>query len=387
MIFFLSIFTLTGWIYLVFVHGKYKGYKKNISFWTNKVIFEQEDFYNHTNHFNLCVIIPARNEEKNITETLKSLINQNIKNIFILIIDDNSIDNTKQNAHQTLQNFKNLKFKIIKGEKLPAGWSGKVWALKQGVDIAVSKNFSHFLFMDSDIILHKNIIKDSISYLEEKNLKMFSLMAKLKCKTKWEKLLIPSFIYFFQKLFPFNQVNSKNNKLSAAAGGFILCKSEIFKDINLYEIIKDKIIDDCNLAKLIKKNGKVWLSLTTRVESRRSYQTLSEIWKMVSRTAYEQLNNSILNLILSIFGLFMLYIFPLMSLIFFLNHEISIVYMNLVSLLLMTATFIPTINFYKISPAYYISLPFSGLLYTMMTISSAKNYYFNDGNIWKGRKY
>ena len=387
MIFFLSIFTLTGWIYLVFVHGKYKGYKKNTAFWTNKVIFEQEDFYNHKNHFNLCVIIPARNEEKNITETLKSLINQNIKNIFILIIDDNSIDNTKQNAHQTLQNFKNLKFKIIKGEKLPAGWSGKVWALKQGVDIAVSKNFSHFLFMDSDIILHKNIIKDSISYLEEKNLKMFSLMAKLKCKTKWEKLLIPSFIYFFQKLFPFNQVNSKNNKLSAAAGGFILCKSEIFKDINLYEIIKDKIIDDCNLAKLIKKNGKVWLSLTTRVESRRSYQTLSEIWKMVSRTAYEQLNNSILNLILSIFGLFMLYIFPLMSLIFFLNHEISIVYMNLVSLLLMTATFIPTINFYKISPAYYISLPFSGILYTMMTISSAKNYYFNDGNIWKGRKY
>ena len=86
-----------------------------------------------------------------------------------MIIDDNSIDNTKQNAHQTLQNFKNLKFKIIKGEKLPAGWSGKVWALKQGVDIAVSKNFSHFLFMDSDIILHKNIIKDSISYLEEKN--------------------------------------------------------------------------------------------------------------------------------------------------------------------------------------------------------------------------
>ena len=110
--------------------------------------------------------------------------------------------------------------------------------------------------MDSDIILHKNIIKDSISYLEEKNLKMFSLMAKLKCKTKWEKLLIPSFIYFFQKLFPFNQVNSKNNKLSAAAGGFILCKSEIFKDINLYEIIKDKIIDDCNLAKLIKKKWK-----------------------------------------------------------------------------------------------------------------------------------
>ncbi len=386
MVFFLSIFTLTGWIYLVFIHGKYKGYKKNTAFWTNKVIFEREDFCNHTNNFNLCVIIPARNEEKNITETLKSLINQSIKNIFILIVDDNSSDNTKLKAHQTLKNFKNLKFKIIRGKKLPSGWSGKVWALKQGVDIAVSKNFSHFLFMDSDIILHKNIIKDSISYLEEKKLKMFSLMAKLKCKTKWEKLLIPSFIYFFQKLFPFNQVNSKFNKLSAAAGGFILCKSEIFRDKNLYEIIKDKIIDDCNLAKLVKKNGKVWLSLTTNVESRRSYQTLSEIWRMVSRTAYEQLNNSILNLILSIFGLFMLYIFPLISLIF-LNHEISIVYMNLVSLLLMTASFIPTINFYKISPAYYISLPFSGLLYTMMTISSAKNYYFNKGNIWKGRKY
>ena len=248
---------------------------------------------------------------------MKSLINQNIKNIFILIIDDNSIDNTKQNAHQTLQNFKNLKFKIIKGKKLPAGWSGKVWALKQGVDIAVSKIFRIFYLWIQTLFCIKISSKTVFHILKKKNLKMFSLMAKLKCKTKWEKLLIPSFIYFFQKLFPFNRVNSKNNKLSAAAGGFILCKSEIFKDINLYEIIKDKIIDDCNLAKLIKKNGKVWLSLTTRVESRRSYQTLSEIWKMVSRTAYEQLNNSILNLILSIFGLFMLYIFPLMSLIFF----------------------------------------------------------------------
>ncbi len=387
MIFFLSILTLTGWIYLVFIHGKPKGYQKNEAFWTNKVIFEHEDFCNIKNNFNLCVIIPARNEENNIPETLKSLINQRIKNIFILIIDDNSSDNTKEKALQTLKNFKDLKFKIIRGKKLPPGWSGKVWALKQGVDFAVTKSFSHFLFIDSDIILHKGIIIDSISYLEEKKLKMFSLMAKLKCKTKWEKLLIPSFIYFFQKLFPFNQVNSKNNKISAAAGGFILCKSEVFKDKNLYAIIKNKIIDDCNLAKLIKEKGKIWLSLTTKVESRRSYQSLSEIWRMVSRTAYEQLNNSILNLILSIFGLFMLYIFPLISLIFFFHLEMLVVYLNLASFLFMTASFIPTINFYKISPAYYISLPFSGLLYTIMTISSAKNYYFNQGNIWKGRRY
>ena len=115
-------------------------------------------------------------------------------------------------------------------------------------------------------------------------------MAKLNCSSNWEKILIPAFIYFFQKIYPFSKVNDPNNSLAAAAGGFILCKSEVFSEQNLYDQIKDKVIDDCNIAKKIKEKGNIWLGLTENIYSNRCYTNLSDIWKMVSRTAYEQLN-------------------------------------------------------------------------------------------------
>ena len=126
---------------------------------------------------------------------------------------------------------------------------------------------------------------------------MVSMMAKLNCKNFWEKLLIPSFIYFFQKIYPFSRVNNPKDSLSAAAGGFILCRANLFKNENLYDFIKNKVIDDCNLAKIIKKKGNIWLGLTEKVYSQRNYNKISQIWLMVSRTAYEQLNFSLITLI------------------------------------------------------------------------------------------
>ena len=132
---------------------------------------------------------------------------------------------------------------------------------------------------------------------------MVSLMAKLSSEYFWDRMLIPPFIFFFQKLFPFGRVNDPKGQISAAAGGFILCKSQIFKQKNWYESIKDKVIDDCNIAKIIKNRGKIWLGLTNLVQSKRKYQTLNEIWKMVSRTAFEQLNFSIIILVVCCLGI------------------------------------------------------------------------------------
>jgi len=332
----------------------------------------------------LCIIIPARNEEKYISKTLESIIYQEV-NLFVLLVNDNSTDNTTNEALKTFKKNKFEKFKIINAIELPQGWSGKVWALKQGVDWANKKKFSHFLFIDSDIVLKKNIIKKTLDYMSEKKLSMLSLMAKLKCKSIWELLLIPSFIYFFQKLYPFSKVNNKKDPLAAAAGGFILCKSSIFKKENIYEQIKNKVIDDCNLAKKIKSNEvKIWLGLTRMVESQRNYVKLAEIWRMVSRTAYEQLNHSIILLIISICGMIAIYLLPFINL---LIQKNNLLILNIFSILLMIISFIPTAKFYKLSPAFYLSLPFSSLIYMLMTIDSAYNYYYKNGNIWKGRKY
>ena len=373
------------WFYLVFFYANRTLTFKGL-FWKSNIIIENQSKLSYAKQkSSVCFIIPARNEEKYISKTIESIISQSVKKL-IIIVNDNSRDSTENEAKKTFKKTKFKQFKIINGKKLPVGWSGKVWALKQGVDAVPKKNFSHFVFIDSDIILKENIVIKALSFMNEKNLSMLSLMAKLKCNTIWEYLLIPSFIYFFQKLYPFSKVNTQNENIAAAAGGFILCKSELFRNKNLYELIKNKIIDDCNLAKIVKKKGMpIWIGLTKLVESQRSYDKLKEIWKMVSRTAYEQLNYSFFFLVISILGMITIYLLPFINLIIQSDYYFKII--NLISINLMIISFIPTARFYNLGFVFYLSLPFSSFIYMLMTVSSAYNYYFKSGNIWKGRKY
>ena len=375
-----------SWIYLLFFNSR-KFFSYNELFWSNMTVFEK--LYkknNNQSNQKICVVIPARNEEKNLPETLNSIVRQDLNNISILIIDDNSSDKTHIVASKLLKK-KKINHQVVKGKKLPDGWSGKVWALKQAIDILKNKQIEYYLFLDSDIILKKGIVSEAMNFLSQRKLLMVSLMAKLNCTTSWEKFLIPAFVYFFQKIYPFSKVNDPNNSLAAAAGGFILCKSEVFSKVNLYEKIKDKVIDDCNIAKKIKEKGNIWLGLTEKVCSRRCYKNLSEIWKMVSRTAYEQLSFSPLYLCLSILGMCIIYLYPVLALFFFEEIQISLFLLNILTILILVISFRPTINFYKLPYFYYFSLPIVSLIYMMMTFTSAFNFHFRKGNVWKGRKY
>ena len=201
-------------------------------------------------------------------------------------------------------------------------------------------------------------------------------------------MLIPPFIFFFKKLFPFGRVNDPKDKISAAAGGFILCKSQIFKKKNWYESIQNKVIDDCNIAKFFKKEGKIWLGLTNLVKSRRTYKNLDEIWKMVSRTAFEQLNFSIIILVICCLGMFLIYLTPFIILaISFFELEKNLMIINLFTISLMVIAFIPIMKFYKVDERYLAFIPLFSSLYIMMTCSSAINHYSKKGNKWKERSY
>ena len=381
----ISFLSLNSWIYLVFFHGR-KNLITDKFFWSNSEIFEDNIIKTKVYNKNICVIIPARNEEEYIKETLQSIKKQNITTLHTIVVNDNSTDKTQQVLENFRKNYKNLK--ILNGKKLPLGWVGKVWALKQGVDEAKKRNFDYYLFIDSDIHLDKGVVTKSINFLEDKNLVMFSLMAKLNSKYFWEKLLIPPFIFFFQKLFPFQRVNDPKDSVSAAAGGFILCKSQIFKQKNWYESIKNKVIDDCNIAKFLKKKGAIWLGLTNLVASRRTYQNLNDVWKMVSRTAFEQLNFSIIILLICCLGMFLVYLTPYIILtISFFDLEKNLMIINLLTIFLMTIVFIPIMKFYKVDQKYLAFIPLFSSLYVMMTCSSAINYYSKKGNKWKGRNY
>jgi len=387
-----SFLSLAFWVFLTFFHGR-TDFLKNFHFWSNKIVFENFLAYSIKKKLNkkICVIIPARNEEKTILRTIKSIEDQKINNLEIIVVDDNSTDKTSEIVNKFKRKFK--KISLLSGKKLPNGWVGKTWALKQAVDFANRKKYDYYVFIDSDIIIERNLLMNVSKFIDNNDLEMVSLMAKLKCRTVWEKILIPPFIFFFQKIYPFNLVIDKNSKIAAAAGGFIFCKAKIFQHQNLYDLIPNKVIDDCNIAKLIKKRGSIWLGLTNRVTSERQYNSLKEIWKMVSRTAFEQLNYSILQLLLSLFGLFVIYIHPYLGLIYSLQNLENdylfplLLLVNILSISFMILTFSPTIKFYKIGKFFTFTLPLSAIIYGCITLSSAINYFFFAGNNWKGRKY
>ena len=377
------------WIYLFIFWGR-KIFSTELPFWTNKIFFRSLSNVRDYSNESIAVIIPARNEQNYIRQTLRSVVKQIGRSSKIILIDDNSNDLTVMKAKALFKQNKILNFKIIKGKELPKGWSGKVWALYQGTEYARTRSYEYFLFIDSDIVLGEKTISSMILKLKNDKLKMISLMARLNCKSIWENILIPPFIYYFKKIYPFNNVNNEKSNYSAAAGGCILCKSDLFIENNLFEKIKNKVIDDCNLAKLIKKEGPIWLGITTDIKSIREYNSLWDIWKMVSRTAYEQLKNSLIFLLLSIFAMFLIYLIAPIYLISFLfdnNFTSTNFTLSVLSTLLMYLSFLPTAKFYNISFSYFIFFPISSFLYLIMTLNSALNYYYSSGNIWKGRKY
>ena len=389
---YISYISLASWLYISFLHGRSFSSDEGL-FWKNEIIFEEKLNFNKQLVFtdSICIMIPARNEEKTILKTLNSIKNQSYENLQVLVIDDNSSDKTRKIVNRFKKGFKKLK--LLKGKQLPPGWVGKTWALKQAVDQANKKFFNYYLFVDSDITFSKNLLKKVIHFSKSEDFLMISLMAKLNCNSFWEKMLIPSFIFFFQKLYPFNYVNDKKKNLAAAAGGFIFCKASEFKKENLYNKIRNKVIDDCNIAKLLKKKGAIWLGLTNQIKSGRSYKNLNSIWNMVSRTAFEQLNHSLILLFICILGLTIVYLFPLTIIVIILLfyqldlQHLHLVVVNLTSYILMIRIILPTLKFYGVNKHYALAIPITAILYICMTITSAINYTLFFGNTWKGRKY
>ncbi len=389
---YISYISLASWLYISFLHGRSFSSDEGL-FWKNEIIFEEKLNFNKQLVFtdSICIMIPARNEEKTILKTLNSIKNQSYENLQVLVIDDNSSDKTRKIVNRFKKGFKKLK--LLKGKQLPPGWVGKTWALKQAVDQANKKFFNYYLFVDSDITFSKNLLKKVIHFSKSEDFLMISLMAKLNCNSFWEKMLIPSFIFFFQKLYPFNNVNNKKKNLAAAAGGFIFCKSSEFKKENLYNKIRNKVIDDCNLAKLLKKNGAIWLGLTNQVKSGRSYNNLKSIWNMVSRTAFEQLNHSLSLLFICVLGLIIIYLSPLavvLIILFFFQFDLQnlhLVLVNFTSFIFMIMIILPTLNFYGVNKNFALAIPVTAVLYICMTITSAVNHMLFFGNTWKGRKY
>ncbi len=337
-------------------------------------------------------VIPARDEAASVGRAVESLLRQDYPGrLTVVLVDDNSRDGTADAARTAAAGAKAAeRLRVVAGAPLAPGWTGKLWAVHQGLAEAArfAPNAAYVLLTDADIVHEPAGLRRLVAKAETERRRLVSLMVKLRCEAGWEKLLIPAFVFFFQKLYPFSWVNDPNRPTAAAAGGCMLVRRDTLSDIGGVERIRNRLIDDCALAREIKARGPIWLGLAERTLSLRPYDRLGEVWRMVARSAFEQLNRSVLALAGTLVGMVVLYVVPPVAAVYGVAAGDGFAALFGVGAWgLMAAAYAPTVRLYGLAPAYTLTLPLAGVLYALMTLDSARRHWAGKGGGWKGRSY
>lgn len=368
----------------------------------------------------VCAVVPARNEVDVLPVSLRSLLTQNYPGSYtVILVDDHSTDGTAKIACEVARKLdKTEQLQVLQAHPLPTNWTGKLWALQQGIQYAqtLTPRPDYFLLTDADIDRDPQNLRQLVAKARQDDLDLVSLMVKLRCESFWEKFLIPAFIFFFEKLYPFRWVNDPNKRTAAAAGGCILISRKALKRIGEMAAIKNALIDDCALAQAVKlgrspqpslkrgaclglffqgderesedNRGRIWLGLSDSTRSLREYSSLATIWDMVARTAFTQLYYSLWLLLGTAIAMTLVYIVPPIAALFGgLTGHWLIAIAGCSTWFLMSYAYLPTIRYYECSPLWALSLPAIALFYTLMTLDSALRYWQKRGGAWKGRVY
>jgi len=332
----------------------------------------------------VAILVPARNEEASLRQALTSLLAQQYEGeMSIYLVNDNSTDATGAIAAELAAS--NARLQVIAGQPLPDGWSGKLWALHQGIQQASLQKPAFFLLTDADIVHEPDHLARLVAKAESGNRDLVSCMVQLHCKTTPEKLLIPAFIFFFQMLYPFRWVNDDARRTAGAAGGTILVARPALEHCGGVEAIRHHLIDDCALAAAVQSvGGRIWLGHTDRARSLRIYKRSSEIWDMIARTAFVQLNHSLILLTLCTVGMAMLYLLP--PVLAIASHGVTRG-IAFETWLLMAVAYQPSLSRYGLARWWSLLLPFVALYYMAATLDSALRHFTGQGGGWKNRVY
>jgi len=334
----------------------------------------------------VTIVIPARDEAECVGQTVTSLLRQNYPGaLTVIVVDDQSRDGTADVARGAATLIgAGERLTVLPGRPLPAGWTGKLWAQQQGVEFAVTVAAppAYLLLTDADIVYAEDAVTNLVARADVGGLVLTSLMAKLRCKSFAERMFVPAFIFFFQMLYPFAWANDPRRSTAAAAGGCMLVRRDALQQAGGLAAIRGALIDDCALAKLLKRQGPISIALTDRVRSIRAYPAIGDIRRMVSRSAYAQLNYSPLLLAGTIVGLALTYLAPV-ALALFAGGVPQ--FIGLFSWLLMAFAFRRTLRFYGLSILWAPLLPAIAAMYMAFTVDSAYQHARGRGGMWKGR--
>jgi len=360
---------LTIWLYLLLFHN---------GFW----LLRERDTKPVTapaSWPSVVAVVPARNEADVIQRSIGSLLAQDYPGAFhIVLVDDQSDDATGELA--SILNADRLT--VLRSAPRPAGWTGKLWAMNQGVEHATTLAPEFLWFTDADIAHEPDNLRQLVARAEDGGKVLVSLMARLSCRSYAEHFLIPAFVYFFDMLFPFGAVNNPHSPVAAAAGGCMLARRGALEKAGGLAAIRSNIIDDCALGRAMKRQGPIWLGLTERAVSLRPYDHIADIQHMVTRTAYAQLGYSPLVLAGTLLGLAMVYLAPVMTALFAWGPSQLAGWL---AWIIMAVMYVPMLRFYRLSWLWSPALPLIGVFYAVFTFQSALQHWSGKGGMWKGR--
>ncbi len=326
----------------------------------------------------LDVVIPARDEADGIAAALRSLLAQDYAGpLRIIVVDDRSTDGTGAVARGT----GDPRVLVMDGAPRPAGWSGKLWAVAQGVGRAEA---GLVLLTDADIVHDPGHLAALVAKLEGDRLDLVSEMVELRCKTLAERLLVPAFVYFFAMLYPFAWVNDPLRGTAAAAGGTILLRASALARVGGIAGVRGALIDDVALARAVKRSGPIWLGHSQLARSLRPYPDARSIWRMVARTAYVQLQRSPALLAGCLLGMALIWLVPPSAAIF--AHGWPRL-LGALTWAAAAASYLPTLRRFRLSPLWAPLLPLVAVFYMAATCGSALDHHRGRGVTWKRRAY
>lgn len=339
----------------------------------------------------VAIVVPARDEARVLPDSLPSLLAQEYPGrAEVFLVDDGSTDGTGELARDLHRRLGGLPLTVVSPGEPPAGWTGKLWAVRHGLARAAeATGADFFLLTDADIAHRPDSLRMLTAGAMAADLDMVSQMARLRVVTGWERLIVPAFVYFFAQLYPFRWINEPRGRTAAAAGGCVLIRASAVEAARVPDSIRQAVIDDVALARAVKRSGgRIWLGLADRVDSVRPYPGLGELWRMVSRSAYAQLRHNPLVLAGTVLGLALIYLVPPVAAVTgLLAGAWPLGVLGAAAWAVMAGTYLPMLRYYRQPPWLAPLLPYTAALYLLMTVDSAVQHYRGRGAAWKGRTY